>query len=287
MIASRSCAQAASSLDRVDRAERVRDGADRDDLHAPAALDLVERLEHELAVRRRCGITANSAPVRRAMYCHGTKFEWCSSSVTSGDVAGAEVVEPPRVGDEVQALGRVADEDHLAGRGRVDERAHLLAGALVAGRRALGERGRRRGGRSRTTSRRTPAWRRAPGAASARVRGVEVGERLAVADLLLEDREVGPEARGVEPAWRYGDRSVTAVMVPVRRARCLRATPQSRHEAVVRRGQSPRSRAPAPPSEPTRTTAAFGTASSKKSLVPETASTSTVEDQQEAEARGR
>ena len=56
------------------------------------------------------------------------------------DVAGAEVLEPPRVGDQVQRLGRAAREDHLAVRRRVDVRAHLLARALVAGRRALGER---------------------------------------------------------------------------------------------------------------------------------------------------
>ena len=55
------------------------------------------------------------------------------------EVAGAEVVEPPRVGDEVDALRRAAREDDLARRRRVDERAHLLARALVAGGRALGE----------------------------------------------------------------------------------------------------------------------------------------------------
>ena len=56
------------------------------------------------------------------------------------DVAGAEVLEAPRVRDEVQRLGRAAREDHLAVRRRVDVGAHLLARALVAGGRALGER---------------------------------------------------------------------------------------------------------------------------------------------------
>ena len=94
------------------------------------------------------------------------------------DVAGAEVREPPGVGDEVDRLGRVADEDDLARRRRVDERARLLARALERRGRALGRARRRCGARSRTTSRRTPSSRRAPAAASAssrRSRGTSSG----------------------------------------------------------------------------------------------------------------
>ena len=65
-------------------------------------------------------------------YCHGTKLEWCSSSVDEDGVAGAEVREAPRVGDEVDRLGGVADEDDLALGRRVDEGAYLLAGVLRA-----------------------------------------------------------------------------------------------------------------------------------------------------------
>ena len=75
------------------------------------------------------------APVRLAMYCQGTKFEWCSSSVDDDDVAGAEVVEAPGVGDEVDALGRAAREDRArALEARSRRRAHLLARALVLAR---------------------------------------------------------------------------------------------------------------------------------------------------------
>ena len=55
------------------------------------------------------------------------------------DVARAEVVEAPGVRDEVEALRHVPREDDLPCRRRVDERAHLLARALVAGRRPLRE----------------------------------------------------------------------------------------------------------------------------------------------------
>ena len=73
------------------------------------------------------------------MYCHGTKFEWCSSSVIDHEVAGAEVVEPPGVRDEVDRLGRAPREDHLLLRGRVERRRDGAPRALVALRRALGE----------------------------------------------------------------------------------------------------------------------------------------------------
>ena len=46
-------------------------------------------------------------------------------------VAGADVVAAVGVGDEVERLGGLAGEDHLAPRGRVQERGHLVAGALV------------------------------------------------------------------------------------------------------------------------------------------------------------
>src|SRR5262249_48295456 len=40
------------------------------------------------------GRMRKSAPVRRAMYCHGTKFEWCSSSVTSTTSPGPRLESP-------------------------------------------------------------------------------------------------------------------------------------------------------------------------------------------------
>ena len=40
------------------------------------------------------GTTANSAPVRPAMYCQGTKLEWCSSSVASTRSPGPRLSSP-------------------------------------------------------------------------------------------------------------------------------------------------------------------------------------------------
>ena len=113
------------------------------------------------------------------------------------DVARAEVVGSPGVRDEVDRLGRAAREDDLARRRRVQEAAHLLARALVALGRPLGE----------------------PVDAAVHVRvavlvevahrvehlawllgrggRVEVGDGLAV-DEILEIREVGADALDVE-----------------------------------------------------------------------------------------
>ena len=40
------------------------------------------------------GIIASWAPVRPAMYCHGTKFEWCSSSLTTTTSPGPRFDNP-------------------------------------------------------------------------------------------------------------------------------------------------------------------------------------------------
>ena len=135
--------------------------------------------------------------MRLATYCQGTKFEWCSSSVTTTRSPGPSVDEPPRVRDEVDRLRRVPCEDDLARLRRVDERGDLLPRALVALGGALRERvdapvhvavrGLVEG------PDRIEDLARLLGAD----RGVEVGERLAV-DLLLEDREVAAQLAGIE-----------------------------------------------------------------------------------------
>ena len=113
------------------------------------------------------------------------------------DVAGAEPGEPVGVGDQVEPLGGVADEDDLALAGRVDERAHLLTCALEPGRRPLAELvdapvDVRVGGLVELRHR----LEHLAGLLRGR-RGVQVGERLAV-KALLEDREVGAQPRGIE-----------------------------------------------------------------------------------------
>ena len=55
-------------------------------------------------------------------------------------VAAADVPPAPRVGDEVDRLGRVAGEDDLVAVGRVDEPGDLGPRPLVCGRRLLADR---------------------------------------------------------------------------------------------------------------------------------------------------
>ena len=137
------------------------------------------------------GAQSRWAPFSWATWYQGTTFEWCSISVTHDPVARLEVGAAPGVGDQVERLGRVADEDHLAAVG-AEVRGDGRPGPLVERGRLLGEgvdpavdvgvvlapvaverldhRQRLLGGRA----------------------VVEVGERLAV-DLAGEDRELGPD----------------------------------------------------------------------------------------------
>ena len=85
------------------------------------------------------GMCRKLAPVLLAMNCHGTKFAWCSSSVITTTSPGPRLLEPPRVRDEVDRLGRAAGEDDLARRRGVHEGGDRAPGALEALRRALGE----------------------------------------------------------------------------------------------------------------------------------------------------
>ena len=179
----------------VDGAERVRDETRRDDLDV-APGERVERVELQLArvVERdhlevRPGAAGDRLP--------GHEVRVVLELGDEHEVAGAEVVEPPGVGDQVQGLGRVADEDDLPHRRRVDERARLLARSLEGRRRALAELVDaamdvrvRRLVEVRHRVEHLPRLLRARGR-------VEVGERLAV-EVLLEDREVGAELGGVE-----------------------------------------------------------------------------------------
>ena len=122
------------------------------------------------------------------------------------DVARPEVLEPPRVRDEVDRLGRVADEDDLARARRVDEaRASSRARPRAPRSRARRAR-RRRGGRSRTTSRRSASSPRASAAASASSRPSR-GRRAA--------------CRG-SPARRWGSRRAARA----RRASSRRSRPR-------------------------------------------------------------
>ena len=153
--------------DGIDRAERVRDVGAGDELDAPALLDLGERVEDELArVVDRNDRELGAGALRDVLPGHEVRV--VLELGRDDHVTGAEVVEPPRVGDQVEALGAVADEDDLANARRVQERPHLLARALVAGSRALAELVDRPMDVGVRRRRRTRASRRAPAAASAR-----------------------------------------------------------------------------------------------------------------------
>ena len=124
--------------DRIHGAERVRHEIRGDDLHGPLALDLVERVQLQLA-----GLVDRNRLERRPRAPRDVLPRHEARVVLEvGDddhVAGAEIVEAPRIRHEVERLGRAAGEDHLALGRRVHEARNLPARRLVARRRALRE----------------------------------------------------------------------------------------------------------------------------------------------------
>jgi hypothetical protein len=151
--------------DRVDRAEHVRDVHDADDLHVAAREQRVELVEQQPAVvvdahvvERRPGGLAGELPRHDPRVVLHLGHDHA--------VAGPEVRVAPRVGDEVERLGRVAREDRVACgpaqpvgsalaralvevgrlvRERIDAAVHARAVALVV----IGHRGDDRGRRLR------------------------------------------------------------------------------------------------------------------------------------------
>jgi hypothetical protein len=160
----------------------------RHDLYVVVARDLVELREVGIAVL----VDLEHQELRALAVCDVLPRNEVRVVLELGDddrVAGAEVVAAPRVGDEVQALGRVSDEDDFACVGRVEERAHLLARAFESARRPLGQHVHRpmdvrvrRLVELRHPVQHLPRLLR-------RVRGIQVRERLAV-DLLSEDGKI-------------------------------------------------------------------------------------------------
>src|SRR5439155_252418 len=173
-----------------------RDEVVGDDLDAALLRDGVERLELQLAT----AVDGNRAELRAGALrdlLPGHEVRVVLELGRNDDVAGAETVEAPGVGDEVQRLGRAAREDDLARGGRVDERPYLLARALEALGRLLGEQvdaamdvGVRRLVELAQLIQHLPRLLRGH-------RRVEVGERLSV-EAPLEDREVRAELVRVE-----------------------------------------------------------------------------------------
>ena len=196
MIAPCSCAQAAIRSTGLIVPSEFETRPVATTLIPPSRSEGVERVELELAA-----IVDRDVPEARAGAARDVlprnEVRMMLQLGDDDDVAGAEVVEPPRVRDEVDRLGGAAGEDHLALGRRVEERGDRAARALVALGRPL----------------------RQPVHASVHVRvlvlvemphpvehlarllgrrrRIEIGDRLAV-DQLLEYGEVRPQAVRVE-----------------------------------------------------------------------------------------
>ena len=183
-------------LDGIDGAQRVGDEVRGHDLHVPLARERIQTAEVELPlIVERNQLEAGTRPLGDVL--PGDEVRVVLELGDDHEVAGPEVHQPPGVGDEVQALGRVSREDDLLRRRRVDEAGHGLARALVGGGCPLGElvdaAVHVRVGRLVELPQRVEHLRRL-----LRRRGrVEVGERLPV-DLLLEDGEIGAKLARVE-----------------------------------------------------------------------------------------
>ena len=184
------------TLDRVYRAERIRDVVRGDDFHVAVSRDLVETIEVQLPCVSQpdrpepgAGALGDVLP--------GNEVRVVLELGDDDEVTRAKRGQSPRVRDEVDRLRRIPCEDDLARLRGVDERGDLLPSALVALGGALRERvdapvhvavrGLVEG------PDRIEDLARLLGAD----RGVEVGERLAV-DLLLENREVAAQFAGIE-----------------------------------------------------------------------------------------
>ena len=92
------------------------------------------------APRVSIGATRSLAPFSSQSICQGTMFEWCSRCGDQDLVARRRHGgRPIGLRDEVDPLRRAAHEDDLAGGGRADQGADLLADLLVGLRRGDGE----------------------------------------------------------------------------------------------------------------------------------------------------
>ena len=112
-------------LDRVDRPERVRHLVRGDDLDVPLRRDTVERGKIELALLgKRDHRELRSRTPRDVL--PGNEVRVMLELADDDEVAGAEIVQAPRIRDEVDRLRRVAYEDDLTYVGRVQQGAHLL-----------------------------------------------------------------------------------------------------------------------------------------------------------------
>ena len=208
-------------LERRDRSERVADVRERDELAAVAAAR--SRSSSTSSPSSSTGMKRSSAPVLAASSCHGTRFEWCSSSRRQDRVAGLEVLRSPseyatrliasvvlRV-QMISADRRVDEARDL--RARVFERVGRAFGDLVDAAMDVG-----------VVARVVVDQRVDDGLRLLRGRRrVEVDEAFAARGRLREDREVGRDARGF--AGRFPGAIVAGSLPALLRAR--RADPRA------------------------------------------------------------
>ena len=109
-----------------DRPERVRDLGERDDPRPRAEQRLV-LLEDRPGRASSTGATRRRAPFSAAELLPGDDVGVVLEPGDDDLVARADVAAAPALRDQVDRLGRAADEDDLSDRRRVEEAAHLVA----------------------------------------------------------------------------------------------------------------------------------------------------------------
>ena len=124
-------------LDRRDRAERIRHLRDRDEL-GPRAEQFLIFLEQDLAAV----VDRSDAELRAFLggeLLPGHDVGVVLETADDDFVIGADVLPTPALRDQIDRLGRAADEHDFVGGRRVQKAAHLLARPLVGVGRAGGE----------------------------------------------------------------------------------------------------------------------------------------------------
>ncbi len=221
----RACASLTIVGRRVDRPERVRHVPERDEARAVAEQPLVHVHPQLAGVRHRHDAQHRAGRLARHLPRHEVRV--VLQNRHHDLVTGAEQRARVRLRDQVDRLGRAADEDDLARLAGVQERLDDPAGAFEALRRALAQQVdapvdigvvRQVVARDRVDDR--PRLLR-----SRRV--VQIHQRLPV-DRLVQDREVAADGGGVERTHA----NALSASAPGRRA-------ASRRSSSARTGSSP------------------------------------------------
>ena len=132
------CASAIISLDRVDRAQRVRDLRERDELRARAAAGPRTR-RGAAAPSSVIGMNSRSPSFSWTSSCHGTRFAWCSISVSTIASPRSMFRRPHAYATRLIASVALRVQTISCGSGALMNRATLRARRLVRRGRALAD----------------------------------------------------------------------------------------------------------------------------------------------------